>query len=278
MTWKCSQCESVRVRTWVSTIWSLVSWMPKGWSCRPERNLHPKYQHKNINIYIYIQIWFILLLLVSICAVDIWLSMSNPRYALCIAVLGKMHSMCSRDRYYFCSDRIKRCSGAMFNNELLPLKWENFSTLPSVATGRLRGKPGVAIRWPTQARTEGCQLVNPQLFPLKSHICQMWPICWTTWDVLYYNYGDMYVQVIVMLLSTFIRTKIPLLVFTNRRYCFRDHIKLLGDDSDSTYHATLWRAFSDCTKNWRQFIECRRMFIKGYTGHAPVHQPIKTHY
>lgn len=62
--------------------------------------------------------------------------------------------------------------------------------------------------------------------------------------ILYYKYGDMYVQVIVMLLdvtfeSTFVRTKIPLLVSTNRRYCFRHHIKLLGDDSDSTYHATL---------------------------------------
>ena len=94
MTWKCSQFESVRVRTWVSTIWSLVSWMPKGWSCRPERTLHPKYQYKYY-------IWFILLLLVSTCGVDIWISMSNPRNALCIAVLGKVHyPICSLLIFY----------------------------------------------------------------------------------------------------------------------------------------------------------------------------------
>ena len=182
--------------------WTLVSWMPKEWSCRTEKNLHAKYQYKYTCLYIYIYIWLILMLLVSICAVYIWLSMSNPRNALCIAVLGKMHyPMCSRDRYYLCSDRIKRCSGAMFNNELLPLKWENSSTLPQRCPGRLRGKRESRYDGQRRRAQKGCQLVNPQLFPLKSYICQMWPICWTTWDVFYYNYGDMYVQVIVMLLD-----------------------------------------------------------------------------
>lgn len=102
--------------------------------------------------------------------------------------------------------------------------------------------------------------------------------CILLWLRRYVCTGDCHVVGCdVWMLSTFIRTKIRLLVFTNRR-CFRDHIKLLGDDRDSTYHATLWRACSDCTKNQRQFIECGRMFIKGYTGHASVHQPIKTHY
>ena len=175
----------------------------------------------------------------------------------------------------------------MFNNELLPLKWENSSTLPQRCHRATAWETGVAIRWPTQARTEGCQLVNPQLFPLKSHICQMWPICSTTWDVIiYYTISTeicMYRWLSCCWMwrtfeSTFVRTKIPLLVSTNRRYCFRDHIKLLDDDSDSTYHATLWRACSDCTRNRRQFIEWRCMFIKGYIGHAPVHQPIKTNH
>ena len=53
MTWKCSQFESVRVRTWVPTIWTLVSWMPKEWSCRTEKNLHAKYQYKYTCLYIY---------------------------------------------------------------------------------------------------------------------------------------------------------------------------------------------------------------------------------